>query len=83
MHSLLRLALANVLTLGALVAPAHAYIGPGGGLSALGALLALVLGLAIAFFGFLWYPLRRMRRRRRERALAATDPGSPFPPTKP
>jgi uncharacterized iron-regulated membrane protein len=61
-------------------APAQAYIGPGGGLSAIGALLALLAGLLIAFFGFVWYPIRRMRRKRRERAAAAAAPPPPAPP---
>lgn len=64
-----------LLLLLASVAPAHAYIGPGGGLSALGALLALLAALAVAFFGFVWYPLRRMRRNRRKRAEARQDAG--------
>lgn len=40
-----------------------AYIGPGTGLSAIGALLAVVAALAIALFGFVWFPLRRLLRR--------------------
>lgn len=48
--------------------PAHAYIGPGSGLSAVGALLALGAALIVAFIGFVWYPIRRMRRNRRERS---------------
>lgn len=63
---------------------AHAYIGPGGGLSALGALLALVAALVIAFFGFVWYPLRRFRRKWKLRAAAdqealPEDPAAPAP----
>jgi len=38
------------------------YIGPGAGLSALGALLAVSLAVIVALFGFVWYPLRRLRR---------------------
>lgn len=77
---LLRHLLFTALVAAALFSPsAHAYIGPGGGLSAIGALLALLLGLTIAFIGFVWYPLRRMRRRRRERAGAVDDPER-FPP---
>lgn len=43
-------------------APSMAYIGPGAGLSAIGAFLALVAGLAVAVFGFLWYPIKRVIR---------------------
>jgi len=51
-------------------APAHAYIGPGGGLSALGALLALLAAVSLAVMGFLWYPIKRMMRRRRAQPSA-------------
>jgi len=37
-----------------------AYIGPGTGLSAIGAILAVVAGLAVAIFGFFWYPIKRL-----------------------
>ena len=39
---------------------ALSYIGPGGGLSALGALFALVLAVVVAIFGFVWYPIKRL-----------------------
>ena len=42
---------------------AEAYIGPGAGLSAIGALLAVVFGIIIAIFGFIWYPLKRVFRK--------------------
>ncbi len=49
-----------------LPATAHAYVGPGAGLSLLGALWAMFLALlAVLFFVFAW-PIRRMLRRRRE-----------------
>lgn len=51
----------------------HAYIGPGAGLSAFGALLALVVTVIVAIFGFVWYPIKRLarslKRRRTERAV--------------
>lgn len=39
-----------------------AYIGPGAGLSAIGALLALLFAVIVALFGFVWYPIRRVYR---------------------
>jgi len=39
---------------------AQAYVGPGTGLSAIGAFLALLVGIMVAVFGFLWYPLKRL-----------------------
>ena len=52
--------------IGALASPALAYIGPGSGLSAIGAFLAAVVGLIVAIFGFVWYPIKRLRRRFRK-----------------
>ena len=42
-----------------------AYIGPGAGLSAIGALLAVLAGCVLAVFGFVWYPVKRLLRSRR------------------
>lgn len=49
--------------LGLLSSPALAYIGPGSGLSAIGAFLAAVVGLMVAIFGFVWYPIKRLRKK--------------------
>ena len=46
--------------------PAWAYIGPGAGLSLLGALWALVVAVATAVVFLFAWPIRRMRRRKRE-----------------
>lgn len=48
---------------------AQAYVGPGAGITAIGSLLALIAGLLFAIVGFVWYPIKRMRRRRREKQL--------------
>ena len=52
---------------GSILMPAasHAYIGPGAGLSAIGSLLALLAVIAVAIFGFVWFPLKRMMRKRK------------------
>ena len=42
-----------------------AYIGPGAGLSAIGAFIALVAGSILAIFGFLWYPIKRLLRKKK------------------
>lgn len=52
--------------------PAWAYIGPGTGLSAIGAFLALVAGIFVAIFGFLWYPIKKLLRSRKK--SNAADP---------
>ena len=50
---------------------ALAYVGPGGGLSIAGSVLALVIAIIAAIFGFVWYPLKRLIRRMRGEASAA------------
>ncbi len=40
--------------------PAMAYIGPGAGLSAIGAFLAVIAAVIVALFGFVWYPVKRL-----------------------
>lgn len=55
---------------------AMAYVGPGAGLSLLGALWGLVLAMAAALAFVILWPLRRYRRRRaeaRDGALRASD----------
>lgn len=42
-----------------------AYVGPGAGLSAIGAFLALVGAILLAVLGFFWYPIKRLFSRRR------------------
>lgn len=46
-------------------APAHAYIGPGAGVSAIGTLLAIVAAIILMVVGFVWYPLKRLLRKLR------------------
>ncbi len=49
-----------------LTVPAWAYVGPGAGLSVLGALWALLLALLSAVGYIVLWPLRRARRRKRQ-----------------
>jgi len=46
---------------------ALAYIGPGAGLSAIGSLIALIAAVFLGIVGFIWYPVKRMLRRRKEK----------------
>ncbi len=48
---------------------AWAYVGPGAGLSAIGSLLALVVAILVAIIGFVWYPVKRLLKRRQEPTL--------------
>jgi hypothetical protein len=57
------LALAGAIVCAAPLAAA-AYVGPGAGLSALGSLLALIAAVLVAIAGFIWYPVKRLLRRR-------------------
>jgi hypothetical protein len=49
----------------AVVGPAAAYVGPGAGLTAIGAILAVIATLFFAVVGFVWYPVKRLLRKRR------------------
>jgi membrane protein implicated in regulation of membrane protease activity len=56
-----------------LAMPAMAYIGPGAGLSLVGALWAVIAAVGAALFFVLAWPLRRMLRRRRSESLDEHD----------
>jgi hypothetical protein len=66
--NLIRIALGWSTFLMASVAPAtaYAYIGPGAGISAIGAVLALIGAVALAIVGFVWYPLKRLKKNRQK-----------------
>jgi protein-S-isoprenylcysteine O-methyltransferase Ste14 len=51
---------------------AMAYVGPGAGLTLLGALWAVLLAVLFAVAGLLIWPIRTMLKRRRQSALAAS-----------
>lgn len=60
--------------------PALAYVGPGAGLSAIGAVLALLAGILLSLVGFVWYPIHRLlgvRRRRKQAENARSGADSP------
>lgn len=52
---------------------AHAYIGPGAGLSAIGTLVALVGAVLLAIVGFVWYPLKRLLRKNNKAGNTGED----------
>ena len=58
----------------ALSQSASAYVGPGAGITAIGAVLALIGGIVLAIFGFVWYPLKRLRRAKGKNAVAEQKP---------
>jgi hypothetical protein len=56
---------------------AFAYVGPGAGLTMIGALWAVILALFMALFFVVAWPVRRMLRRARHKAPAAAPKASP------
>lgn len=43
---------------------AQAYVGPGLGLGAVGAVLGVALSVILAFFAIFWYPLKRLFKKK-------------------
>jgi len=56
--------------------PAEAYIGPGAGISLLGAFWGLILAVTTAVAAVVWYPIRKLLRSR-------PAPNRPEPPYAP
>lgn len=44
---------------------AQAYIGPGAGLGVIGTLIAFIGTVLLAIVGFVWYPVKRVLRKKR------------------
>ncbi len=61
-----------VLTLTLALQPtfAAAYIGPGVGVGAIGAVIGVVGSIFLAIFAVAWYPLKRMMKGRKKSASA-------------
>ena len=60
----------------ALPTSAYAYVGPGAGISLLGALWGLILGVVIALGILIIWPIRMMRKRKAEQQAADADSGA-------
>jgi hypothetical protein len=54
---------------------AHAYVGPGAGITAIGSLIALVGAVLLAIVGFVWFPIKRLMRSRAAKANASSESG--------
>ena len=74
----MKFAILPALVLAAALTPslAQAYIGPGAGVSAIGAALALLAAVFFAIVGFVWYPVKRLLRAMRRKS-DDTTPGRP------
>jgi hypothetical protein len=65
----------SALALSLAATPALAYIGPGAGITMLGALWGVIVAIALALGAVLFWPIRMMLRRRKKPALT-TSPGA-------
>jgi hypothetical protein len=61
-----------VFILLASVSPAPAYIGPGAGISVLGSLLSILATVFVAIGAVLFWPLRKLMKRRKARRESGT-----------
>ncbi|MDQ4419407.1 hypothetical protein OOT33_03005 [Sphingobium sp. DEHP117] len=61
------IALSAMLTLFLLPTPALAYIGPGVGAGAIGAVLGVIGSIFLGLFAIIWYPVKRMLRLRKKK----------------
>jgi hypothetical protein len=58
--------------------PLHAYIGPGAGISVLGSLLGILATILVAMGAIIFWPLRKLLKRRK--AAAQADHKAAEPP---
>ncbi|AUC56782.1 hypothetical protein CDO87_26275 (plasmid) [Sagittula sp. P11] len=65
----------SVVLLLALSSPAHAYIGPGLGAGTLAVVLGILGSIFMAFFAVLWYPIKRMRKKKQAARAKQANPG--------
>ena len=70
-HRSLRIAL--IIAMGLSPGFAQAYVGPGAGLGAIGTVLALIGAGLLAILGFLWYPIKRLLAKRRDKSPPESD----------
>ena len=61
--------------------PAFAYVGPGAGLTLLGALWGLILAVVVSVGFILLWPIRRMMRRKRQAGPAGDQQAADDDPT--
>lgn len=69
--------LALSLALVGFAAPAAAYIGPGAGISFVGSLFTWLIGILVALFAILFWPIRALLRKARGGKGAGNDSETP------
>lgn len=55
----------------------HAYLGPGAGISAIGSVLAFFAAILFAIIGFLWFPIKRLLKKRQNKEDTIEDQNQP------
>jgi membrane associated rhomboid family serine protease len=58
-----QLTMVPVILLCLIASSAEAYVGPGLGMGAIGAILGLIGSVLLALLAFIWYPLKRFFRK--------------------
>lgn len=53
----------------------NAYVGPGLGLGAIGAILGIILSIILAILGIFWYPIKRFMKKIRGKNKNDTTDG--------
>jgi hypothetical protein len=48
--------------------PAQAYVGPGVGAGTIAIVLGILTSIFLAFVGIVWYPIKRLIKRRKDRS---------------
>lgn len=66
-----------ILLLLAAPAAANAYMGPGLGLGLISVIFGFIGSIFLGFFAILWYPVKRLLRRRRQAAREAKSTIAP------
>lgn len=56
------------------VGAANAYIGPGVGAGAIGAVLGVLGGIGLAIFSIIYYPIKRALKMKKKKAKPAESP---------
>lgn len=78
------LAVALTVIFAGMASPALAYIGPGAGIGAIGTFFAVIGAVVLLIVGFLWYPVKRMLRKKKQAPVQAnTADNSDSTPTNP
>ena len=72
-----KLVFCTLATLLLLSEPVHAYIGPGTGIGTIAVVFGILASVFITFIAIIWYPLKRLFRKRLFRKRRAPDDRRP------